>query len=332
MPAIAVVSRSRARRRVAAIWLVILASGAGLAGLGRPAPALADTPSAAAPGMACDTALSPPILQKWTELGGQNGLGCPTARESTSVKTQGGSVGHEADFAANGGAGIFWHASGAYAGQTYAVRGCNYRLYVQYGGPRGWLGLPIGEPQNNPDGQTQAFEGGVISYQRADRSCSAERGAPPPPPVGAHDVAVEQAPKVPLGLYFDSASGDHLTTSTGLPPQLADFYQTVRQEASVYGEHPPGAVTLKLFFKESTGDYATVATPEGERDVQAAGYEFAGGQGFVFPTPQPGTVALKLYVNADKHDYFLAATPESQAEAEGAGYVFVRIEGYAPAP
>jgi hypothetical protein len=319
------------RRRIGpAPWLVLLAA-APLSALAQTPPASASGPPAASSGLACDTALSPAILQKWTELGGKDGLGCPTAREATSVKTQGGSVGHEADFAASGGSGIFWHASGDHAGQTYAVRGCNYRLYVQYGGPRGWLGLPIGEPQNNPDGQTQAFEGGVIEYTRADHNCSATRGAPPPPPVGSHDVALEQAGKVPLGLYFDSASGDHLTTSTGLPPQLTDFYQTVRQEAFVYQEHPPGAVTLKLYFKEATGDYATVATPEGEREVQSAGYEFAGIQGYVFPSSQPGTVPLKLFFNADKHDYFLAASPESVTEAESNGYGFVRVEGFAPA-
>ena len=295
-----------------------------------PAPA---APTAAATGMACDTPLSPAVFAKWNELGGKDGVGCPAAREATSVKTRSGSVGHEADFADHGGAGIFWHASGDHAGQTYAVRGCNYRLYVQYGGPRGWLGLPVGEPQNNPDGQSQAFEGGTIDYLRADRSCSATRAAEQEAPtVGSHDVALADAHLVPLGLYFDSASGDHMTSATGLPPQLTDFYQTVRQEAQVYQEHPPGAVPLKLYFKEATGDYATVATPEGERDVQSAGYEFAGLQGYVFPGPRDGLVALRLYVSGDHKDYFLAASTTSLSEAEGAGYQFVRVEGYAPAP
>ncbi|MGA0599608.1 LGFP repeat-containing protein [Caulobacter sp. KR2-114] len=299
---------------------------------GAAAPAAPTATPAVAAGLACDTQLSPAIFAKWTELGGKNGLGCPAAREATSVKTQSGSVGHEADFADHGGAGIFWHASGAHAGQTYAVTGCYYRLFVQYGGPRGWLGLPVGEPQNNPDGQTQAFEGGVIDYQRADHSCSATRAAEQAAPtLGAHDVALADAHLVPLGLYFDSASGDHMTSATGLPPQLTDFYQTVRQEAQVYQEHPPGAVALKLYFKEATGDYATVATPEGERDVQSAGYEFAGLQGYVFPGPQPGLAPLKLYVGPDGKDYFLAASAASLGEAEAAGYRFVRIEGYAPA-
>lgn len=317
-------------------WMVAACAAAAVLAA---SPALPQATPPAAPttapatGLACDTPLSPAIFQKWTELGGKSGIGCPSAREATSVKTQSGSVGHEADFADNGGTGIFWHASGAHAGQTYAVRGCYYRLYVQYGGPRGWLGLPVGEPQNNPDGQTQAFEGGVIDYQRADHSCSATRAAEEAAPtVGSHDVALPDAHLVPLGLYFDSASGDHMTSATGLPPQLADFYQTVRQEAQVYQEHPPGAVALKLYFKEATGDYATVATPEGERDVQAAGYEFAGLQGYVFPGPQTGLVALRLYASADGKDYFLAAAAASIAEAEGAGYRFVRIEGYAPAP
>lgn len=314
----------------AAPWMLVASLAA--------APALAQSaappaaPTAAATGLACDTQLSPPVFAKWTELGGKDGLGCPTAREATSVKTRSGSVGHEADFSEHGGAGVFWHASGPHAGQTYAVRGCNYRLYVQYGGPRGWLGLPVSEPQNNPDGQTQTFEGGTIDYLRADRSCSATRAAEEAAPtVGSHDVALADTHLVPLGLYFDSASGDHMTTATGLPSQLADFYQTVRQEAQVYQEHPPGAVALKLYFKEATGDYATVATPEGERDVQSAGYEFAGLQGYVFPGPQPGLAPLKLYVSADHKDYFLAASAASIGEAEGAGYQFVRVEGYAPA-
>ena len=332
MSALGVCQRLDARRASSSPWMLGMAFAVSLAVWAPPRTAFAQAaPATVGGGMACDVALSPPIFQKWTEMGGKSGrLGCPSARESTSVKTLAGSVGHEADFSDNGGSAILWHASGPHAGQTYVVTGCNYRLYVQYGGPRGWLGLPIGEPANNPDGQTQAFEGGVINFMRTDRSCTATRGAATAPEVGAHDVALEQAQKVPLGLYFDSASGDHLTTATGLPPQLTDFYQTVRAEAYVYNQHPPGAVTLKLYFKESTGDYATVATPEGERDMQAAGYEFAGGQGFVFPSPQPGTVPLKLYFNADKHDYFLVGSAESEAEATGAGYRFVRIEGYAP--
>ncbi len=64
--------------------------------------------------------------------------------------------------------------SGPEAGKAFAVFGCNWRLYFQFGGPGGWLGLPLEDPQNNPDGQSQRFEGGVITATRAYASCDAE--------------------------------------------------------------------------------------------------------------------------------------------------------------
>ena len=43
-------------------------------------------------------------------------------------------------------------------GKAFAVAACD-RLYVQYGGVSGWLGLPISDAINTPDGQRQKIRG-----------------------------------------------------------------------------------------------------------------------------------------------------------------------------
>ena len=124
--------------------------------------------------MACAQGLSQPVLAKWLGLGGAHGLGCPAAPELAAPVSPRGTAAREVKF--DQGA-ILWHASGPRTGQTFAVSGCMYRLYFQYGGPSGWLGLPTSDPINTPDGQRQTFEGGVMTFQRVDSSCEAEPGA-----------------------------------------------------------------------------------------------------------------------------------------------------------
>jgi hypothetical protein len=284
-------------------------------------------------GEACGYALSTPIWNKWTAMGGEKGsLGCPQARESAALPSPAGSAGREVTFGAGEGAAIFWHASGPRAGQTYVVIGCAWRLYFQFGGSGGWLGLPTSDAVNTPDGKLQAFEGGSIAYDRALDACTATRAAEEAAQAPSASAAAS-APKAPLDLYFDAARGDYLTTATesGAAAALAAHYQKVRTEGFVFTVRQPGTVPLKLYWNEALGDNDTIATRDGEREALAAGYEFGGLQGYVYSDPHPGAKPLKLFYNAQRHDNYLTGTPEGETDAAAQGYVFVRIEGYAPA-
>ncbi len=90
----------------------------------------------------------------------------------------------------------------------------------------------------------------------------------------------------------------------------------------------PLTVPLKLYWSSSRGDNFTTATPQGERDALAAGYQFVRVEGCVFPSFRTGTVQLKLYWNGADADNFTLATPASESEALSAGHQFIRIEGF----
>jgi uncharacterized protein with LGFP repeats len=308
-------------------WLPRLLAAFGAAWLlSAPVAARADAPIDGVP--ACGFTLSGPIFQKWNDAGGETSrLGCPAAREHPTAPSPAGSTGRQADFA--GGATILWHQTGAHAGQTFTVTGCLYRLYAQFGGPGGWLGLPIGDIANNADGQTQPFEGGMMTQQRADRTCSAEHGPPPSPTVGAYDTPLAQARRFPLELYYDAQRQEYFTTASGLGPDAdPNRYALVRVEGYVFADHPPGTTPLRLFWNAARGDHMTVGTAEGELAAHKAGYEFAGGQGFVFSSPTAGAAPLKLFWSLERQDYLLVGTAQGEADAQAAGYEFVRVEGY----
>jgi hypothetical protein len=268
------------------------------------------------------------VLAKWNEMGGAQGvLGCPLAAETAGSTSPQGSGAREADFPAGM---ILWHASGPRAGQTFAVTSCIWRLYFQFGGASGWLGLPTSDAKNIPDGQRQSFEGGRITYLRAPNTCEAEhreefaQSSPPP--------SAARATTSPLDLFLDPARGDHLSAAAAgtVRTALAANYQRVGPEALVFDEPAPGGAPLKLFWNEARGDHVTVATAEGEQEALSTGYQFEASQGFVWSDPHPGALTLKQY-RKDAHDW-LVATPEEEADAKAQGYTFVRIEGYAPAP
>jgi len=123
---------------------------------------------------ACGKALSAPVATVWQAEGGATGrLGCPTAAGVTTAKSLSGVVAVETDFA--GGAVLSWPEASAREGQAFAVSGCLYRLWFQYGGPSGWLGLPTSQARNTPDGQRQSFEGGEGWFSRAPNTCRAEK-------------------------------------------------------------------------------------------------------------------------------------------------------------
>jgi hypothetical protein len=271
-------------------------------------------------GMACAKNLSQPLLAKWLGLGGAQGFGCPAAPELAAPNSPQGTASHEVKFA--GGA-ILWHASGARAGQTFAVSGCMYRLYFQYGGPSGWLGLPTSDPVNTPDGQRQTFEGGVMTFQRVDSSCEAD-------PVVAAATAAVQSARVPLDQFFDASRGDAVAAASAptVSRALAAHYQRQRTEGYVFSEPGPGLVTLKAYWNEALGAHDEMTTAEGEREALAAGYAFDGAQGFIYADPHPDTRPLKHYRDPGDVHSLLTATPEGEADAAARGYHFVRIEGY----
>ncbi|HEY2177085.1 MAG TPA: hypothetical protein VGH15_00760, partial [Caulobacteraceae bacterium] len=215
------------------------------------APAAADE--------ACGHQLSGPVMAKWQAMGGAKGpLGCPTNDESVTATSQAGTHARQADFA---GGMILWHGSGPRAGQTFAVTGCAYRLYFQYGGASGWLGLPVADAVNTPDGQRQSFEGGRVTYLRAPNDCGAERTAEMAPGAPPAEAAGPLPATVPLNAFFDPARGDHLAAAAGAArTALAARYQSAGTMAQVFTDAVPGGAPLKLFWNEAAGDHVATAT------------------------------------------------------------------------
>lgn len=286
-----------------------------LAGAGSPARGAT---IAARPGD-CGGGLGPPVEARWLAAGGTAGaLGCPVDREQASAASAtSGAKAREARFAD---ATIIWHVTGPHAGRTFLVGGCAYRLYVQYGRATGWLGLPIGEAVNTPDGKRQAFEGGTI---RADRNgaCEVEARAAARPIPGARS---------PIDLFHAEATGDDAVAATqGAAERLiAAGYRRV--ETLGYGLAGPaaGAAALAQFVDEATGAHLATATSEGRADAESKGFRFDGAQGYVLTDPAPGGLALRLYWSPATRHGLLATSAADQADAAARGYVFLRIEGY----
>ena len=137
------------------------------------APARAQDGAPAVP-EACGKSLSPATAAAWAATDGKAGrLGCPVESEADTAASIKGTTARSARFQ---GGEIVRHMSGPLAGKAFAVAACD-RLYVQYGGVSGWLGLPISDAINTPDGQRQRFEGGTLTLTRALGTCEAEQGA-----------------------------------------------------------------------------------------------------------------------------------------------------------
>ena len=279
-------------------------------------PAEAQAPAG---GMGCGQGLSQPVLAKWLGLGGAAGFGCPAAPELAAPVSPLGTSAREVKFETGA---ILWHASGPRAGQTFAVSGCMYRLYFQYGGPSGWLGLPTSDPVNTPDGQRQTFEGGVMTFQRVDSSCEAEPGVAVTAAAASARVALDQ--------FYDATRGDNVAAASAasVARALAAHFERQRTEGYVFSEPAPGLVPLKAYWNEALDAHDEMATAEGEREALTAGYAFDGAQGFIYADPHPGTRPLKHYRDAGETHGLVTATPEGEADAAARGYHFVRIEGY----
>ena len=135
-------------------------------------PARAQTAPPAA-GETCGKTLSPAVAAAWAGVDGRAGrLGCPVESEGDTATSVKGTAARSARFE---GGEIVRHTSGPLAGKAFAVAACD-RLYVQFGGVSGWLGLPTSDAINTPDGQRQRFEGGTSTLTRALGTCEAERG------------------------------------------------------------------------------------------------------------------------------------------------------------
>jgi uncharacterized protein with LGFP repeats len=149
----------------------ILAATLALAAAFTDSPTLAQD-AAAMPTEACGKTLSPAVMAAWAGVGGQDGrLGCPVESEGDTASSFKGTIARGARFQ---GGEIVRHMSGPLAGKAFAVEACD-RLYVQYGGVSGWLGLPTSDAINTPEGQRQSFEGGTLRLGRALGECDAEK-------------------------------------------------------------------------------------------------------------------------------------------------------------
>jgi hypothetical protein len=140
--------------------------------------------------------------------------------------------------------------SGPRAGQAFAVSGGCYRLYVQYGGTSGWLGLPVGDQENTPDGSVQRFEGGVMRWTRALDDCQAEPAVSQTAPPAAASAA---SPTTPLDVFEDPVTGDRLSLAAAgsVAEATAAGYQRVRGQARVMAEEAQGTGRLKLYVNEA---------------------------------------------------------------------------------
>ncbi|HEV2365999.1 MAG TPA: hypothetical protein VGS12_17570 [Caulobacteraceae bacterium] len=155
----------------------LLVFGLATASLAPPIPSLAQAAQAAAGEDGCRVTMSPALLRKWRDEGGQARLGCPIARESDAAPSPTGATARVLLFQQGE---LVAPTSGARAGAAVAVLGCFWRLYFQYRGSAGWLGLPLADAVTTQDGARQDFEGGSLLYQRDLDRCiiRPERGSP----------------------------------------------------------------------------------------------------------------------------------------------------------
>ena len=278
--------------------------------------------------VACGFPVTAATYAVWQDLGRETGrLGCATQPERSGPASPQGSSASQALFASGE---IVLHASGPRAGQAFAIVGCFYRLYVQFGGASGWLGLPVSDSQNTPDGSRQIFEGGDMRYTRAYDDCQATPSAGlerARPGAAATDTR-------PLDLYENVATGDRLSVASqrSVEIALAAGYRRVRSQARVLSGAETDAAPLKLYQNEARGLRQTLATSQSERDALAEGFVFEASQGYVWTLPRPGAVALKRYGNAATGATWLTAGSSDEADALAAGLAFLRIEGYAAPP
>jgi hypothetical protein len=70
---------------------------------------------------------------------------------------------------------IVWHRTGPRPGQSFEVHGCMHKLYQSLGGTGSWLGFPIGDEYDVPEGRRSDFENGNIFWDAQTRVCQARK-------------------------------------------------------------------------------------------------------------------------------------------------------------
>ena len=118
----------------------------------------------------CGYQLGSAIYDKWILLGGNTSfLGCAVTDEKAAARSPKGTAGRWARFGGGDGAYIVWHENGPYAGQAFEVHGCMFTLYASMNGTSSWLGFPISDEKEAPNGRRSIFESGYI-HLRVPRS------------------------------------------------------------------------------------------------------------------------------------------------------------------
>jgi hypothetical protein len=154
---------------------------------------------------ACGRLLGSGIYNKWVQTGGEKGfLGCPTTDEAEAGRSPNGTSGRFALFGAGDGGLIVWHRDGRFAGRSFEVHGCIFRLYQSLGGTGSWLGFPTSDEYDVPGGRRSDFENGYIVWNAQTRNCEAHKS-------GDADLSVEFNVNRPGGDYrsFDLAQPGH---------------------------------------------------------------------------------------------------------------------------
>jgi hypothetical protein len=131
-----------------------------------------------------------------------------------------------------------------------------------------------------------------------------------------------------LKQYFSTTHLDHALVLQGSPSESivqAAGYTFVRVEGYI-----PFTVPYSLlwtYWSNSRLDNAvTKEYSQLSKDLDDAGYEFAGFDGAVWNYAFPGTAKLQNYWSNGRLDHFALATSTSQNDATAAGYTFVGSE------
>lgn len=123
---------------------------------------------------ACDYSLGSGLYNKWKQIGGETGkLGCPVMSEAEAEPSPQGTTGRYTRFTKGDGGYIIRHHSGRFAGTSFEVSGCMFKLYYDIGGTRSWLGFPIKDGYTTPTGARQDFESGYILWDSKTYVCQA---------------------------------------------------------------------------------------------------------------------------------------------------------------
>jgi hypothetical protein len=165
-------------------------------------------------------ALYGPILEHYTALGGiqEEMLGFPTSgvRSVTSVS---GAKGTVAEFESNPSQShTFIYASSKGIAQ---VQGWISDIYQKNGGPEGWLGFPLADPQDYPDSDIQMFEYGYIVYYRPQ--AGEERDSVHPPVIYPYLAS--------HGTFFD-VRAEQSWQSTGVRVQPGDLVTIIQVDGT----------------------------------------------------------------------------------------------------